>query len=174
MYRRDRGGTQRGTLEAHLSYCHQATTWHTAGIPLSRGLVSQGCLWLETNVTSVATEETTSWPRPLRWTVPVKSRGLGTAATFLQGETRNRESCLSLLDIWQSESLSDRPSLKWCLSTSSDTEPCWLAQGLISPNWWLSRLSRDRRSSLCSSRQGTESVMIGQLSRYWRRWIPHL
>ena len=55
----------------------------------------------------------------------------------LTRRTKDRRS-QPLPGIWQSGSLSDRPFPRWCYSTSQNFGPYWLAQGLISPNWWLS------------------------------------
>ena len=136
------------------------TTWHTADTTPTRGLAPQGCPRLKTNVTSVAKEKAASWPCPLEQIIPIKLCGLWSAATSLQRETRVRESCPPILRAWQSGSLPDRPTPKWCLSASGDTEPCWLAYGLISSIWWL-------YPDLCRDWEGVPDVPADGLYLRW-------
>ena len=128
--RREREGTWRGNPDAHLysctsqlMYCLQSSNTSTGFTLSSKAFDQCNYHWRDT-----------SWPNLWEQRVPERPCGPTTATTSLIVEMAER-TCLPNPEIWQSGSLSGRPSIGWCLLASWNTKPCWTAQGLTSPYW---------------------------------------
>ena len=118
--KKDGRGTWRGPQDAHLSR-------HTESIPPTKEVTGSAAAthqWRGPIITMpLATNHSRKdmWPKNCCYILAGKIRNCYIPESDNPG-------------IWQSWSLSNRPSPAWPLSAIWGTEPWWLAQGLTSPN----------------------------------------